>query len=73
MKTKNPVFLESIQLEGNKIEDGMLGETLTDYHDQILDFVIGLRSGMFECGLEHVTLKDAFEKITSWVDEFYTE
>ena len=71
MKTKNPIFLESVTLNQNKINDKILQETLEDYNDQILDYVIGMRSEMFECSLEHGTIKDAFDKMKNWVENYY--
>lgn len=71
MKTKNPIFLESVLLDGNEINEKVLQETLNDYQDQILDYTIGMRSDMFQCKLNSGTIKDAFDKMKGWVDNFY--
>ena len=71
MKTKNPIFLESVILNGNEINNNVLQETLDDYQDQILDHTIGMRSDMFKCNMDYVTIKNAFDKMKRWVEEYF--
>lgn len=73
LKTKNPIFLESIQVEGKKLNTGMIQETLKDYNKEIVASTIGMRQGFFEGTVEGTkSIGDAFDEMTKWVDEYYS-
>ncbi len=73
LKTKNPIFLESVRVEDNSvINAAMIQETLDDYRPEIVASVIGVRTGIFNGEIEGaVTIGDAFATMTAWVDEYY--
>jgi CRISPR-associated regulatory protein, DevR family len=73
LTTKNPIFLESIQVEGKLLNAGMIKETLKDYNKEIVASTIGMRQGFFEGTVEGAkTIGDAFKEMTKWVDEYYS-
>jgi len=73
LKTKNPIFLESIQVEGKILNTGMIKETLKDYNKEIVASTIGMRQGFFEGPVEGAkSIGDAFNEMTTWVDEYYS-
>jgi len=74
MKAKNPIFLESVQVDGNvTINAAMIQETLADYDQEIAASVIGVRTGAFGGEIAAaVTIGDAFDTMAKWVDEYYS-
>ena len=73
LKTKNPIFLESIQVDGKKIKTGMIKETLKDYNTEIVASAIGMRQGFFEGTIDGAkSIGDAFDEMTTWVDTYYS-
>jgi len=74
MKAKNPIFLESVQVDGNAtINAAMIQETLADYDQEIAASVIGVRTGAFGGEIAAaVTIGDAFDTMAKWVDEYYS-
>ena len=73
LKTKNPIFLESIQVDGKKLNTGMIAETLKDYKKEIVTSTIGVRQGFFEGSVDGAkSIGDAFDEMAKWVDEYYT-
>jgi CRISPR-associated protein Cst2 len=73
LKTKNPIFLESIQVEGKKLNTGMIAETIRDYKTEIVASTIGMRQGFFEGSVDGAkSIGDAFDEMAKWVDEYYT-
>jgi len=72
LKTKNPIFLESVQVEGKKLNVDMIKETLKDYNSEIVSSVIGIRKGFFIGDIENSkSIGDAFDEIAKWVDQHY--
>jgi CRISPR-associated protein Cst2 len=47
LRTKNPIFLESVLAEGNVINGGLIEETIQDFKNEIICCAIGVRQGMF--------------------------
>lgn len=73
LKTKNPIFLESVQVEGKKLNTGMIAETIKDYKKEIVTSSIGTRQGFFEGSVDGAkSIGDAFDEMTKWVDEYYS-
>ena len=72
LKTKNPIFLESVQVDGKKLNTGMIKETLKDYKSEVMASTIGMRQGFFEGTPEGAkSIGDAFDEMAKWVDEYY--
>ncbi len=72
LKTKNPIFLESVQVEGKKLNVDMIKETLKDYKSETISSVIGLRKGVFIGDIENSkSIGEAFDDIAKWVDQHY--
>lgn len=72
LKTKNPIFLESIQVKGNVLNTEMIKETLSDYSAETVASVIGMRKGVFAGEVENsMSIGDAFDEMNCWVDEYY--
>lgn len=72
LKTKNPIFLESVQVEGKKINDEMIRETLKDFNSEIISSVIGLRNGFFISNIDgSKSVGEAFDEMAKWVDKHY--
>jgi CRISPR-associated protein Cst2 len=73
LKTKNPIFLESIQVEGKKLNTGMIAETIKDYKKEIVASTFGVRQGFFEGSVDGAkSIGDAFDEMATWVDEYYS-
>jgi len=73
LKTKNPIFLESVQVDGKKLNTGMIKETLKDYQSEIVASTIGVRQGFFEGSPDGAkSIGDAFDEMAKWVDEYYS-
>lgn len=73
LKTKNPIFLESIQVDGKKINTEMIKETLKDYNKEIVASAIGMRQGFFEGTIDGAkSIGDAFDEMATWVDTYYS-
>ncbi len=72
LKTKNPIFLESVQVEGKKLNVDMIKETLKDYKSETLASVIGQRKGVFINEFEiSKSIGEAFDEIAKWIDQHY--
>jgi len=72
LKTKNPIFLESIQVKGNVLNTEMIKETLSDYSAETVASVIGMRNGVFEGEVDNSkSIGDAFDEMKNWIDEYY--
>ncbi len=72
LKTKNPIFLESIQVKGNVLNTEMIKETLSDYSAETVASVIGMRKGVFSGEIDNsMSIGDAFDEMKRWIDEYY--
>jgi len=72
LKTKNPIFLESIQVKGNVLNIEMIKETLSDYSAETVASVIGIRKGVFAGDVDNsMSIGDAFDEMKRWIDEYY--
>ena len=46
MKVKNPIFMETVRIdENNQIDKELVLNTVQDFNNQIIDYVIGERKG----------------------------
>ncbi|AKB14245.1 CRISPR-associated negative autoregulator [Methanosarcina thermophila CHTI-55] len=74
LSTKNPIFLESVKLEGNTINVPIIEETLKDYEPEIISSVIGMRKGFFANDIVNAkSIGEAFEEMARWIDEYYKQ
>lgn len=72
LKTKNPIFLESIQVKGNVLNTEMIKEALSDYSAETIASVIGMRKGVFSGEVDKsMSIGDAFVEMNNWIDEYY--
>lgn len=72
LKTKNPIFLESIQVKGNVLNTEMIKETLSDYSAETVASVIGMRNGVFVGEVENSkSIGEAFDEMKNWIDKHY--
>ncbi len=70
--TKNPIFLESIVPANGGVNIELINETVKDYKNEIKAKVFGARKGLFtNLPEETVSIGEAFEKMFTWVDEYY--
>jgi cytosine/adenosine deaminase-related metal-dependent hydrolase len=72
LRVKNPIFLESIQVDAKALNIGMLNETVKDFKGEIIDHVFGLRQGFFSATPEGAkSIGEAFDDMGAWVDKHY--
>lgn len=72
LKVKNPIFLESVQVQEKALNTGMIEETIKDYKGEIIAHAFGVRQGFFSSVPDGaLSIGDAFTKISSWVEEKY--
>ena len=72
LKTKIPIFLESIVPQNGGVNIELISETLKDYKNEILEKIFGARKGLFsKLPEETVSIGEAFDKMTQWIDEYY--
>jgi len=72
MKSKNPVFLEAVNLnEEGQVDMNKLQSVLDDYNDIIEDYVFAVQEAVFNKNDKMVSLKEGFEKMEEWVKEYY--
>lgn len=72
MKVKNPIFLETVLPQDNSIRFDLLQETINDYKEEIIEYVMGAKKGMFEnLPSEVLPIGEAFEKMKGWVEKHY--
>lgn len=72
MKSKNPIFLETVDLKGNgEIDISKLNTVVTDYDKFIHDHVFATQEAVFpkQDGVE--SLKEGFTIIENWVKNYY--
>lgn len=69
---KAPIFLESVQVQGNALSGTTLEEVLADHQNVVLGSVFGSRTGLFEGTPANTgTVGDAFSTIKGWVQAVY--
>lgn len=72
LSAKNPIFLETLMLEGNSIALAPLTATVEDFKDIITESIFGVRDGFFEKTPENtLSMGEAFDKIKDWVKSAY--
>lgn len=73
LRVKNPIFLECVTIDKNGVVNiELIKNTIEDSKKQVLDYVIGERKGFFSKDSDDVLpLGQCFDKIHSWVEEYY--
>lgn len=72
MKAKNPIFLEAVNVDkSGKINYEQLKSVVSDYDKYLTDHVFASQEAVFESSDGVVGLKAGFEKIESWIKEYY--
>ncbi len=72
MKSKNPIFLEAVDLDSKgQINYGKLQSVLDDYDKYIKKSVFAVQEAVFEKGENTKSLKEGFEEIENWIKEYY--
>ncbi len=72
MKTKNPIFLETLRLDDNEqINLEMLKTVVNDYSRFVEDSVFASQENIFKKQDDIISLNDGFSKIEDWIDKYY--
>ena len=72
MKSKNPIFLEAVDLtEKGQVDYDKVKTVLDDYEKYIENWVFAVQEAVFEKGEGVKNLKEGFEEIESWVNDYY--
>lgn len=73
LSVKNPIFLETVMPEHNGVKLDLIKETVSDYNEEIIGYVLGAKKEMFPNLSEDVeTIGSTFVKMKYWVDNHYT-
>lgn len=74
LSVKNPIFLESVVPVKDGVDIQMIEETIKDYKDEIISYVMGAKKTMFEVRPEKtISVGEAFEEMRRWVKEYYQQ
>ncbi len=69
---KAPIFLESVQVQGNVLSGATLEEVLADHQNVVLGSVFGSRTGLLDGTPANTgTVGEAFSTIKGWVQAVY--
>lgn len=72
MKSKNPIFLEALELtEEGKVDVSKLQTVTSDYEKFIDDYLFAAQEAVFPKDDGIISLKEGFKKIDSWVKSYY--
>ena len=70
---KNPIFLESLQVQNGSVQAEILEEVLKDYEKEIVVSVFGERKGLFTSDYEKAKpIGVAFAELEEWVEKYYS-
>lgn len=74
LKVKNPIFLECVSVDNGNVNLDLINNTIKDFSKYILDYAVGERKGFFaKDNNELLPLGECFDKINSWIEEYYTD
>ncbi|RKO62918.1 type I-B CRISPR-associated protein Cas7/Cst2/DevR [Caldibacillus debilis] len=74
LRVKNPIFLESVFVENNQVKYPIILQTIHDFKDVLIDYVIGERKGFFESdNAETASIGEAFQRMKQWLTEIYND
>ncbi|HMQ08582.1 MAG TPA: type I-B CRISPR-associated protein Cas7/Cst2/DevR [Saprospiraceae bacterium] len=72
MKSKNPIFLEAVDLmENGEVNIAKLNTVVNDYDKFIESYVFAVQEAVFPKSEGSVSLKEGFETIGNWVKQYY--
>lgn len=72
MKSKNPIFLEAVELtKEGKIDINKLKTVVSDYEKFIGDYTFAVQEAVFEKTEDMLSLKEGFKILEDWVNEYY--
>jgi len=72
MKSKNPIFLEAVNLtEEGEVDLEKLQTVISDYDRFIEDHIFAVQEAVFKKQEGMVSLKLGFEALGDWIDNFY--
>jgi CRISPR-associated protein Cst2 len=72
MKSKNPVFLEAVDLGANgQIAIEKLHSVVSDYEKYIVEHVFAVQQAVFDKTDEMVSMKEGFAFMEDWVKKYY--
>ena len=71
MRSKNPIFLEAVQVEKGHVNITALQSVVSDYADFIQDSVFAAQEGVFSKGDGVVSLREGFTQMKQWVNSYY--
>jgi len=73
LTTKNPIFLESVIPENGGINIEIINDTIRDYKTEILEYLIGVRKGLFKnINANTISIGEAFEIMYNWIEKYYS-
>lgn len=77
LKVKNPIFLETVKTNNpskDSINFNLINETIEDYKEEIINYVLGAKKEMFsDLPGDVVSIGEAFDMMKSWIEGHYTE
>lgn len=71
MKSKNPIFLEAVNVEKGNVNVAALQSVVADYADFIDDSVFAAQEGVFTKSDGVVSLREGFTRMKQWVNAYY--
>ncbi len=72
MKSKNPIFLESVKvINNNEINIDELESVVNDYEEFIQSYVFAAQSSVFNTNDKIKNLAEGFDNIKSWVNTYF--
>lgn len=72
MKSKNPIFLEAVDLKENgQVNLEKLQSVVSDYDKFIESHIFAVQEAVFEKSKGMVSIKEGFDEMTKWVNNYY--
>ncbi len=74
LRVKNPVFLETVIPQQKGINFNLIQETVRDYKEEIIEYVLGAKKEMFANLPENIlSIGDSFQTMVSWIESHYCQ
>ena len=71
-QSKNPIFLEAVDLTGDgKVDINKLQSVVSDYGKFIENHLFAVQEAVFQKETGMVSLKEGFDTLESWVKSYY--
>lgn len=72
MKSKNPIFLEAVDLnENGQVNIEKLNSVVYDYDRFIEEHVFAAQEAVFERGEGVLNIREGFERMANWINQYY--